>query len=176
MKKMFAFVALAVLALTGCGVGTQATGDTSASPTMTPSPTPTVMSTAEAGKVYLDAVCPSNILSDKLSKTAQIEPVDIQAIRADAAALRDGFRKTIETLSDEKVLWPETVRPDVAALAEDMYLDLSGAENVANQATEADLIAAWNTWNNGAQRAPIAQKIRLKLGLVSDTTSSCTPS
>jgi hypothetical protein len=135
---MYALVALAALALTGCAAGSQANGAatemaaTSASPSPTPSPTPTVMSASEAGKFYLSAVCPSNILSDKLVETAKADPLDIHAVQIDAAALRDGYRKTIETLSDEKVLWPETVKADVAALAEDMYLDLSGAENVAN--------------------------------------------
>ncbi|WP_427004247.1 hypothetical protein [Pseudarthrobacter sp. H2] len=134
------------------------------------------MSAAEAGKAYLAAVCPSNILADKAATTVQTKPLDLLAAKSAAAALRDSYRKTIETLSDQKVMWPEAVKPDVATLAEAMYADLSGAENVANQTTDANLIAAWNTWVNSPPPAATAQKIRLKLGIPADTASSCTPS
>jgi hypothetical protein len=161
----------------GCGAGTQAGGAASetALSTVTPTPTATVMSDAEAGKFYLAAVCPTNILSNTLVATAQAEPLDVAAVTQGAASLRDGYRKAIEILSDEKVLWPESVKADVATLAESMYADLAAAGRVANQTTEANLSAAWNAWGD-ADRPATAQKIRLKLSLPSDTKSSCEPS
>lgn len=180
LKKMHVLMALAVLALAGCGAGAPPNSApaslvaTSFSPSVTPSPTPSAMSVAEAAKYYLAAVCPTNILGKKASDTVQAEPFDLQAAKADVAALRDGYRKTIETLSDGKVMWPETVKADVATLVDDTYKNLSGAENVANQTTEANFLAAWNNWETPPNAT--AQKIRVKLALPSDTSSSCTPS
>ncbi|MFJ5698747.1 hypothetical protein [Arthrobacter sp. NPDC093139] len=174
MKKMYAVMALAALALTGCSGGAQTNSapPETAKATATPSPTPTIMTKAEAGKFYLATICPSNILSDKAGKAVQAEPFNLKAAKSATAALRDGYRKAIETLSNEKVLWPDPVKADVAALAESMYGDLSGAENAANQTTDAGFFAAWNDWTT-APAQPNAQKIRLKLGLSSDTDASC---
>lgn len=131
------------------------------------------MSNAGAGKFYLAAVCPINNLSDKATTTVQTKPLDLVAAKADAAALRDSYRKAIETLSGENVLWPEAVKADVAALTELMYQDLSGADNVAKQDTDANLIAAWNGWVSPPSQSATAQKIRLKLALPPDTAGSC---
>ncbi|MGN7253436.1 hypothetical protein [Arthrobacter sp. SAFR-014] len=130
------------------------------------------MTVPEAGKYYLNAVCPSNLLADKANKVLQTEPLDLAAARKATAALRDGYRKTIERLSDPAAKWPGSVKTDVAALADNMYVELSSAANVASQTTEANLITAWNTWESSPNAA--AQKIRVKLNLPSDTTGSCT--
>ncbi|RAM37713.1 hypothetical protein [Arthrobacter globiformis] len=130
------------------------------------------MTKAEAGKFYLATICPSNILADKASTVVQAEPFNLKAAKSATAALRDGYRKAIETLSDEKVLWPENVKADVAALAESMYGDLSGTEAAANQVNDEGFLTAWNDWASGPAK-PTAQKIRLKLGLSSDTDASC---
>lgn len=105
----------------------------------------------------------------------QTKPLDLETAKNDAAALREGYRKQIEALTDKTVLWPETVKADVAALADGMYGELSSASNVANQTTEASLISAWNAWVTPPAGPATAQKIRLKLGLPSDTASSCAP-
>lgn len=131
------------------------------------------MTASEAGTFYLGAVCPSNMLSDKLAAEMQAQPISVAQARKAAGALRDSYRKTIETLSDRDVNWPSSVKTDVATLADSMYGDLSGAANVATQTTEANLISAWNSWVDEPNRAPTAQKIRVKLGLSSDTAGSC---
>lgn len=178
MKKLCALGTFTAIVLTGCGASTQANTALSetAVATVTPSPSATVMSVAEAGKFYLSAICPTNILSDTLADTIRAQPMNVGATTQGAAALRDGYRKAIETLSDENVLWPEPVKADVATLAESMYANVSAAGTLANQTTEPDLVAAWNEWTDEPTRPATAQKIRLKLGLSADTRSSCNPS
>jgi len=178
------------LSLSGCSGGPQAasgsggasgTGTPEATPTpttptittTTPTSTPTVMSKDEAARAYLAAVCVSNVQADKTTTAIQAKPLDLQAAKTEAGALRDAYRSAIEKLTDEKMLWPEVVKSDISALADGMYEDVSGAQNVANQTTEGNLIAAWNGWITPPERAAIAQKIRLKLGLSPDTTASC---
>lgn len=178
MKKTCAVLALAALALAGCSGGGQAsaapseTAKTTISPTPTPSPTPTIMTTVEAGKKYLSIVCPGNALSYKAAAVVQAEPFNLKTSKAATAALRDGFRKEIETLTDEKVLWPANVKADIAALADSMYGDVTGTESAANQSTQSDFITVWNDWTSLPARST-AQKIRVKLGLPSDTKVSC---
>lgn len=173
-------MAFAALAVSGCSAGTQASSasgasaEVSATPTSTPTPTPTAMSNEEAGQYYLAAICPSNLQSAKTTTVVQVKPLDLPAAKAEAAALRDAYRVAIQKLSDEKVLWPEVVKSDVATLAESLYGDLSGAGNVANQTTVANFIEAWNGWESSPAGAATAQKIRLKLGISADTSSSCT--
>ncbi len=180
MKKNYALVALAALALSGCGAAPQAStatesAPTSLSPSATATPTPTPMSVGEAGKYYLAAVCPTNVLSKKTSAIVQTKPLDLEAAKSAAAALRDSQRKLIETLSDAKVLWPDVVKEDVATLAEASYGEVTGADSVAKQTSEANVIAAWNAWASSPIIAPTGQKIRLKLGLAADTSGSCPP-
>lgn len=123
------------------------------------------------------AVCPSNIQANKTSDVVQAEPFDLQASKTEAAALRDAYRITVEKLTNEKTLWPEEVEADIAALTEVMYDDLSGAQNVASQMTQADFTSAWNSWTTSmADRPGTAQKIRFKLGLPADTDTSCAAS
>ncbi|GAB16182.1 hypothetical protein ARGLB_113_00380 [Arthrobacter globiformis NBRC 12137] len=129
------------------------------------------MTLTEAGRYYLGAVCPSNILADKANKVLQTEPLDLAAARKATAALRDGYRTTIEGLSDPAAKWPGSVKTDVATLADNMYVELSSAANVASQTTEANLISAWNAWESSP--SAVAQKIRVKLNLPSDTSGSC---
>lgn len=178
LKKLYALGAFTLVLVTGCGAGTQPNTALSQAvvATATPSPSATVMSVTEAGKFYLAAVCPTNIMSNTLADTIQAKPVNVGATAQSAAALRDGYRKAIETLSDEQVLWPDSVKAEVATLAESLYAEVSAAGNVANQTTEANLIATWNAWVDEPAGPATAQKIRLKLGLPADTRSSCTPS
>lgn len=177
MKKLQALLVASAFALTGCGTGAQSSP--AAAPTTEPvsTPTPAVLTTEEAGKAYLAAVCPSNIQANKTSDVVQAEPFDLTASKTETTALRDAYRTTIEKLTSEKTLWPEAVKADVAALTEVMYDDLSGAENVAKQTTESDFTSAWNSWTSSrADRPGTAQKIRLKLGLPADTAASCVAS
>ena len=131
--------------------------------------------TVANGPFYLAAVCPSNILGAKANTTIQTEPFDLQAATSEVAALRDSYRKQIEVLTDPTVLWPETVKADVATIAEGTYGNLAGAANVAGQTTRGQLYFGLECRESSADAAATAQKIRLKLGLASDTTSSCTP-
>lgn len=176
MKKSCAVLALAALALTGCSGGGQATAaptessTTTASPT--PAPTPTIMTNDEAGKKYLSIVCPTNATIDTLNKDVEATPLNLNAAIAAAAASRDSYRKQIEAFSDEKILWPATVKADLASMAEAMYPDLSAVANLASQTTEKNFIAAWNAWPESTSAAT-AQKVRVKLGLSSDAMGSC---
>lgn len=177
---MYAPAALVALMLSGCGAGPQAStatevAVTSPSTAATATPTPTVMSVADAGKFYLTTVCPTNALGDKASAIMQTKPLDLGAAKSATAALRDGHRKVVETLSDPKVLWPDVVKADIVTLTDAIYGEVSGADNVAKQTTESGLINAWNGWTSPPALASTAQKIRLKLGLAADTSSSCSP-
>ncbi|UYY83100.1 hypothetical protein OIT41_08735 [Arthrobacter sp. YA7-1] len=79
------------------------------------------MSKDEAAKAYLSAVCASNAQADKTTTVIQTKPLDLQAAKAEAGALRDACRSAIENLTVEKVMWPEAVKSDIAALADGMY-------------------------------------------------------
>ncbi|MGJ3192060.1 hypothetical protein [Paenarthrobacter sp. FR1] len=176
MKKLQTLLVATAFALSGCGAGTAISLEASPStpPTFTPTSVPTVLTTEEAGKAYLAAVCPSNIQAHKTSEVVQAEPFDLQASKTATAALRDTYRATIEKLTNDKTLWPGTVKADIEALTELMYDDLSGTENVAKQKTQTDFTSSWNSWTSSmADRPGTAQKIRLKLGLSADTASSC---
>ncbi|WP_175558563.1 hypothetical protein [Arthrobacter sp. ok362] len=176
LKKTCAVLALAALALAGCSGGGQATAaatesaTTTASPT--PAPSPTIMANDEAGKKYMSIVCPTNTAIDQLNKAVEAQPFNVKASTTAAAAARDSYRKQIEAFSDEKVLWPATVKADIAKMAEETYSDLTGAANLASQTTESNFNAAWNAWTSSTATVT-AQKVRLKLGLSSDAMGSC---
>lgn len=176
MKKIYALLAVTLLALSGCGAVGQATTDVPTSePATTPTPSPSMLTIEEAGKAYLAAVCPTNLQSNKTTTVLQTEPFDLPAAKTEAVALREAYRTTIQGLSNEQTLWPEAVKSDIAALTEVMYDDLTRAQNVASQTTREDLVSVWNDWTSAMTDRPgTAQKIRLKLGLSSDTTASCT--
>lgn len=175
MKKIPALLTITLLALSGCSAGAQApTAAPTSQTAATPTPSPTVLTIQEAGKVYLAAVCPANLQSNKTTTVLQTEPFDLQAAKTEAAALRDAYRTTIQSLTDEKTLWPEAVKADITALTEVMYDDLTRAQNVASQTTQQDLISVWNSWTSAMTNRPgTPQKIRLKLDLPADTTASC---
>lgn len=179
MKKLQAVLVATAFAMAGCSTGTPSSPDAAVTTdsASTPTPTPTVLTTEEAGKAYLAAVCPSNIQANKTSDVVQAEPFDLAASKTETAKLRDTYRSTIEKLTNEKTLWPEAVKADIAALTEVMYDDLSGTENVAKQTTQPDFTSAWNSWTSSMTDRPgTAQKIRLKLGLPADTAASCAAS
>lgn len=174
MKKLYVIVAFAAaLAVGGCSSGSPASSTPEEAVSATPTPTPTAMSSEEAGKFYLAAVCPRNVQGDKMLAVFQTEPFDVEVAKAEASALRDTYRSTIETLSDVKVVWPDAVKSDVVALTEGMYEDLGVAQHLANQTTDTGFFAVWNGWETPPEHAALAQKIRLKLGLPADTSTSC---
>ncbi|WP_433008763.1 hypothetical protein [Kribbella sp. CA-294648] len=82
-------------------------------PTPTSTPTPKVLTIAQAGKVYLAAVEPRNVTSEKFAKDYDAG-ASAKALRADAVKGLKTERHFLEVL--DRTLWPEVVAANVANL------------------------------------------------------------
>lgn len=184
MKKILSvwvMAAATAAAMAGCAspsvdaAASSLTRTATASATPTPTPTPTAMSTAAAGKYYLDNVCPSNkatiaLENDVIGKTVQ--SLDVQTVRAAAAAQRDGYTNLARALSSPPQAWPSAVKPDVDSFVQGLYKEISDADQLAAQTTARSLLEVWNAkQDSGAGTS--ASAIRVKLGLATDAMSSC---
>ncbi|WAH97792.1 hypothetical protein [Arthrobacter sp. MMS18-M83] len=130
------------------------------------------MTNQAAGKYYLDTICPANKLSVPLDAAFQANPVDLQTGKAAAAANRDGLAKSAKELANPAHPWPPLVKEDVDAFVNDLYTDISEADNIAGQANVNGLVAAAKAWKDSGGAAK-AQAVRVKLGLPSDARASC---
>ena len=174
LKASVAVAALSVLRLAGC---TSPADSGSASETIpasqaaTPSPTPTpeAMSVEDAANYYLDTVCPANAASEAWNTaTASGE---FAAYKASAQPLVDAYSAAAARFDDPTVLWPAQVEAaDITALSSSYYADISVLQGIANAATETEANFAFA---NRDAAAAASQKIRARLGITSDTSSSC---
>lgn len=136
------------------------------------------MSLASAGKFYLAEVCKINAKADELNAIAVATPLNLPAAKKKSAQSRDVTKGVIESFSRPDVLWPDAVKPDIAALIEVLYGDVATGETLSTQTTEDGFWATWNSAYspaNAKASAIPAQKVRLKLGLSADMSGSCAP-
>jgi hypothetical protein len=82
-------------------------------PTPAASTTPTVLTIAQAGKVYLAAVGPSNATADKFSADYQAG-ASMKKLRADAVKALKARRHFLEVL--DNTVWPKVVAKNAADL------------------------------------------------------------
>lgn len=175
------FLAL-VLTTTSCSQPAATTSETPApssvteSPTQTPTPTPTAMTPSAAGAYYLATVCKSNAAGAAMTTVVHTDPFDLAASREKAGVYRDALRQVILEFTKPDVLWPESVKPDVAAFVEGLYEEMSHAESLSADTEAAAFNSTWNAWTDPAAPNPshlASQKVRLKLGLSADAHASC---
>lgn len=178
LKASLAVATLSILLLAGCtapadsGSTTETVPASQAgtpSPTSTPTPTPEAMSVEDAANYYLDTVCPANAASETWNTaTASGE---FPAYKASAQPLVDAYSAAAARFDDPTVLWPAQIEPaDITALSNSYYADISILQGIANANTEAE---ANFTFASRDAAAAASQKIRARLGLAADTTSSC---
>jgi hypothetical protein len=134
------------------------------------------MSLDSAGKFYLTEVCKLNAKVDELNAVAQATPLNLPAAKQKSAEARDVTKAVIESFSRPDVVWPEAVKPDIAALIDVFYGEVTTGETLSTQTAASGFYATWNSAyspaNVKASGIP-AQKVRLKLGLPADTSGSC---
>jgi hypothetical protein len=175
LRKALLPALLIAAALAGCtsanGSGPATAASTTAS--AAPSPTPTVhtMSTAEAGKYYLAAVCPAN--KAQAANNAAFAAQDLGAIQSTAAVARDAYRAQAAAFTKTDVLWPNVVSAaDLKLLTDADFVIISTYEAMSTAATLDSANAISNGFvDNGAGAA--AQRIRLALALPADTSVGC---
>lgn len=113
-----------------------------------------------------------------MTTVVQTDPFDLAASKEKAGAYRDSLRQVILEITKPDVLWPESVRPDIAAFVEGLYEEMSNAEGLASNTNTAGFTSTWNAWTDPAAANPAhlaSQKVRLKLGLSADAAGSCSP-
>lgn len=174
LKASLAVATLSVLLLGGCtspADSGSATETVPVSQTSTPSPTPTpeAMSVENATEYYLDTVCPANAASETWNTaTASGE---FAAYKSSAQPLVDAYSAAAARFDDPTVLWPAQIEvADITALSNSYYADISILQGIANANTEAEANFAFA---NRDAAAAASQKIRARLGITADTTSSC---
>lgn len=165
--------ALGVVALAGCTT----TPISESAPAQTPSsvetpalsPTPEAMSVEAAADYYLDTVCPANAASATWNLNTAAG--DFASYKAGAQPLADAYSEAAARFDDPAVLWPAEIKlEDISVLSGSYYADVSVLQGIANANTEAD---ATFTFASRDLAAAASQKIRARLGLPSDTTTSC---
>jgi len=174
LKASLAVVTLSVLLLAGCtspadsGSATE-TAPASQASTPLPTPTPEAMSVEDAANYYLDTVCPANVASETWNTaTASGE---FAAYKTSAQPLVDAYSAAAARFDDPAVLWPAQIEAaDITALSNSYYADISVLQGIANANSEAE---ANFTFANRDAAAAASQKVRARLGLPSDTSSSC---
>lgn len=127
------------------------------------------MSTADAGKKYLEAVCPANIANAETYE-ANVSG-DFERYQANAKQAREAVQNGVKLFDESARSWPEEVQPTIEELKSEFlkvvaYYD---TQLEANSFDEADAAPAPDLSQMGA----IAQDIRAKLGLPEDTEESC---
>ncbi|MDN4611480.1 hypothetical protein [Arthrobacter burdickii] len=135
----------------------------------------------EAGEFYLDGVCPVNFANDDLAlevNRAYIldEPMNMKAVNEKAATARDAYRSVIEKFSADTAAWPEVVDADVDVVVDNWYTDVSITNQMAEISDQASFETLWSVWTDPASQVNTSgtpQKIRAKLGLSPDLSTSC---
>ncbi len=136
------------------------------------------MTPAAAGAHYLATVCKSNAAGAALTTSVHTDPFDLVASKEKAGAHRDALRQVILEFTKPDLLWPESVKPDIAAFVEGLYGEMSHAESLAANVNADGFTSTWNAWTDPAAPNPAhlaSQKVRLKLGLSADAMGSCGP-
>lgn len=174
LKASLAVATLSVLLVGGCtspasNESTTKTAHASEAETPSPTPAPEPMSVDDAANYYLDTVCPANTASETWNTaTASGE---FAAFKAGAQPLADAYSAAAARFDDPTVLWPTQIEAaDIAALSNSYYADISVLQGIANANSEAE---ANFTFANRDAAAAASQKVRARLGLASDTTTSC---
>lgn len=174
LRKALIPALLLAVALAGCTSGNApAPTPTTFSASPKPSPTPTVhtMSTAEAGKYYLEAVCPAN--KAQAANNAAFAAQDLGAIQSTATVARDAYRAQAAAFTKTDISWPSAVSAaDMKLLTDSDFNIISTYEAMSSAATLDAANAISNGYvDNGAGAA--AQRIRLALALPADTSVGC---
>ena len=160
----------ACLLVVGCTAVPQAVDQPTdiASPTPSPTPTDRVLAVAEAGVVYLVAVCGSNTAGNKLD--AAFRSNDLKRIKKNAKRAREAARESASILVDHSAVWPEGVGPDVDEVVDSLLASAAYYEELA----KADSIEQINAATFEDDSKPgAAQRVRLSLDLPSDTDDGC---
>lgn len=127
------------------------------------------MSKEDAGAQYLSIVCPSNVAADALN--AAYDTKDLGTVQGAARAMAEAEQESAKRLSDDSTAWPgEVSREDLDTLADSYLSDLA----ILNTIFQADsLDEARVFWPNDPEVGEASQRVRLALGLSSDTSVSC---
>jgi hypothetical protein len=124
------------------------------------------LSTEEAGRKYLEIICPGNT-----AWLGDVELTDLKALRAAAADARDIFQARAKGLSDPSIQWPSGVPELLKVLRKDALSSVVYFENLALAETLDDF------WSDPppdrSQFSEVAQEVRLILNLSADTVESC---
>ncbi len=127
------------------------------------------ISKEDAGERYLGIVCPSNIASDTLN--ASYDSQDLAVVQDAARAMAEASQDSARQLADDSIAWPgEVSREDLDTLANSYLRDLAVLDTIL-QADSIDRARAF--WPNDPAVGEASQRVRLALGLSSDTSVSC---
>lgn len=156
-------------AATSTATTAAATPSDVATPTATSSPTgPVILTKAEAGARYFEAICPSNDTNDAYDKAyddndSTKSPSDrpSQATKAAAEAAYRVTRTSAELLGDPGFQWPANVSEAVSTVVTELNDDASIYKSVVDA-------QAWSDAEGFTEPSQAASKVRFGLGLAAE--------
>lgn len=160
-----AAAAVSVMALFGAGCAPE------------PDPEPVVLTTTEAGSVYLDAVCPVNSAWDEADLEIDRLRIAIERGEADTTAfasamteLSEAHTAAAEALQPEDSTWPSGAQDEVAAVQKSLLGDGEEALEVAELSAEK---VTTYSWRGAKQAAATGAAAREVLGITEDPVTAC---
>lgn len=162
-----AVASLGFAALTGCTTGTASPGHT-------------VLTTKSAAEYYEKSSCSLNATEYAFNvavlnaeQSTESTGPDLDSLKAAALGYQKASRAAAVELGSSKIVWPASVRKSITVLATELRALVSPLGEMAAATQMTDERAGFKDLpdNTGADAAATA--IRSKLGLPSDTSSSC---
>lgn len=160
-----------VALLAGCTSSPSSDNDAVASKetvsaTPTPTPTPTVLTTEDAAAAYLALICPSNAASAPLNAAWDAE--DPAALASAATAKQIVDREAALALDDPMTIWPADVAEDIGVVRDEILANLVTLDGLSRITTMEDAYAI-----AGGPHSEASQRVRLRLGLPTNTSEGC---
>lgn len=142
-----------------------------------PEPDPVVLTTTEAGSVYLDAVCPVNSAWDEVDLEIDRLRIAVERGEADTTAfasamteLAEAHTAAAEALQPEDSTWPSGAQDEVTAVQKSLLADSEEALEAAELPAEE---ATTYSWQGAEQAAASGAAARDVLGITEDPVTAC---
>jgi hypothetical protein len=164
---LLAITSLGIAALTGCTAGS-------------PSPQHTALTTKSAGAYYEATTCSLNSAEHSFSvallnaqQSTESTGPDLDTLKAAALSYQRASRAAAARLDSSKVVWPASVRKQIAVLAKELKAMVGPLGEMGDGHQMSDEQAGYKDLPNNAGAAAAIKAIHSKLGLASDDSRSC---
>ncbi len=175
-KRLIVIASVLATALLGSACSSSSTPP-APSPTTTPTPTPSSMTTKEASKFFLTAVCPLDTSIHVVGNLAlaaggwpQVDPKVSKNYIADAAGVA---RSAAAALSDPQVNWPAAMKSAVKGTSRDILALIVPLQEMSQASTGADMAKPWSAISNQPRADEQDLRLQLELPAAGATHDGC---